>query len=58
MSDPDSVIKSHNLFPQFTTSKRSVLNLIIYSFPSGRPNIVNSLRVSKNIRRFIKGSSK
>ena len=58
MSDPESLIKSHNLFPQFTTSKRSVFNLIIYSFLSGKPNIDNSLRVSKNITRFVKGSTK
>lgn len=38
MSDLDSSISTYKLSPQFMASKKSILNLPIYSFPSGRPN--------------------
>lgn len=42
MSDPEVLIKGHDLFPQFTTSKRKVFNLLVCSFPSSRPNTGSS----------------
>lgn len=57
MSDPDGLIRSHDLFPQFTTSGRSIFYLLVCSFPRSRPNIGNGPRISKNIATFTKGSS-